>query len=210
MVRQIDQVREVSVTIDAGESIAAPFGRHRKRGALRFRREDVSRLAPCGIVVGRAPLGLPDRLSRPCFVDHLGDANAVVRKDLLATDRLDLMMVGVGPPGRQRPLVPPYLVGQQQVLPRQTPEAIDEEAADPWPQARASAKRRDSDIDPGARALSELQRTDQSSEFPCMRPLRDLFSSPSPASASSRHRPGSRLPAGSGAIPRSRDQNACW
>ena len=128
MIRQIDQEREVAVTIDALEGI----WRHwvcTGSGALRFHRKNISRLAPCRIVVGRAPLGLPDRLSRPCFVDQLGDANAVIRKDLLATDRLHLMMVGMSPPGRQSPLVLPYLIGQQQILPRQTPEAIDEQAA---------------------------------------------------------------------------------
>ena len=62
-------------------------------------------------------------------MDHLGYPDAVVGKDLLAADRLDVMMVGMGPPGRQGPLVLPDLVGQQQVFPRQTPEAIDEEAA---------------------------------------------------------------------------------
>jgi hypothetical protein len=34
MVRQIDQMRKVSVTIDAGERITAPSGFHRKRGIL--------------------------------------------------------------------------------------------------------------------------------------------------------------------------------
>ena len=129
LVRQIDQMREMLVAIDARESITAPFGLHRQRGVLRFRGEDIGRLAPCGIVVGRAPLGLPDRLARPCFVDHLGDADAIIRKHLLAADGLDLVMVGVSPPRRQRALVLPDLVGQQQVFPRQAPEAIDEEAA---------------------------------------------------------------------------------
>src|SRR6266702_1974067 len=122
-------MRKVPVAIDAGESVTAPSSLDRKRGALRLCREDVSWLTPCGIVVRCAPLGAPDRLSRPGFMDHLGDANAVVRKDPLAADRLDLMMEGMGPPGGQRGFVLPYLVGQQQVLPCQAPEAIDEEAA---------------------------------------------------------------------------------
>src|SRR4029079_19030741 len=129
VVRQIDQVREVPVTIDAGEGVTAPLGVNRKHGALRFRGKDEGRLTPCGIVVRRAPLGLPDRLSGPCFVDHLGDPNAVVRKDLRTADGRDVMMVGMSAPRRQSPLVLPYLIGQQQVFPCQTLEAIDEEAA---------------------------------------------------------------------------------
>src|SRR5256885_8286686 len=117
------------LTIDARESVAAPFGLRRQRGILRFRGEDIGRLAPCGIVIGCAPPGLPDRLSGSSLVNDLGDADAIVRKDPLAADSLDVMMVGMGPPGRQGPLVLPDLVGQQHVLPRQTPEAINEEAA---------------------------------------------------------------------------------
>ena len=64
---------------------------------LRFRGEDIGRLASCGIVIGRAPLGLPGRLAGPFFVNDLGDADAVVRKDLLAADGLDIMMVARGP-----------------------------------------------------------------------------------------------------------------
>ena len=62
-------------------------------------------------------------------MNDLGDANTVVRKDFLAAGRLDLVMVAMGPPGRQGALVMPYLVGQQQVLLRQAPEPIHEKTA---------------------------------------------------------------------------------
>src|SRR3954467_15701530 len=109
MVRHVDQVRKIPVAIDARESVTAPVRLHRKGSALRLRREDISWLTPCGIVVGRASLGLPDRLSRPRFMDHLGDANAVVRKHPLAAGGLNLMMKAMGAPGRQRGLVLPDL-----------------------------------------------------------------------------------------------------
>src|SRR5947207_8457383 len=117
------------VTIDARENVTTPFRLDRERGVPRLRSEDKGWLTPCGIVVGRTPLGLPDRLSGLLFVNDLGDADAIVRKDPLAADGLDIMMARVNAPGRQGPLVLPDLVGQQQVLMRQTPEAIDEEAA---------------------------------------------------------------------------------
>ena len=129
LVRQIDQMRKVAVAIDTGETVVRPLGFRRQRGVLRFRREEIGRLAPCGVVVRRAPLGLPGRLARPFFVNDLGDANPVIRKHPLAADGLDIMMVRMGAPRRQGPLVLPDLVRQQQVLPRQAPEAIDEAAA---------------------------------------------------------------------------------
>ena len=158
-------MRKMLLAIDARESVTAPFGLCRQRGTLRFRGEDIGRLAPCGVVIGRAPLGLPDRLSGPFFVNDLGDADAIIRKDPLAADGLDIMMAGVGPPRRQNSLVLPDLVGQQQVLPRQTPEAIDEAAATHRLEVGLQRRPRDRDIDCGARALSGLQRTGQSSKF---------------------------------------------
>ena len=68
-------------------------------------------------------------MSGPRLVDHLGDANAVVRKDPLAADRLDLMMEPMGTTMPSAPPRPADPIGQQQVFPGQTPEAIDEEAA---------------------------------------------------------------------------------
>jgi len=61
-------------------------------------------------------------------VDHLRNANAIIRKHLLAADGLDLVMIAMNPPCRQRPFVLPDLIGQQQVFAGQAAEAVDEEA----------------------------------------------------------------------------------
>ena len=62
-------------------------------------------------------------------MDHLGDTDAIIRKDLLATELLHLVMLAVDPPCRERALVLPDLMGQQQVFPRQAPEPLDRQAA---------------------------------------------------------------------------------
>ena len=185
-------MRKMLLAIDARESVTAPFGLCRQRGTLQFRGEDIGRLAPCGIVIGRAPLGLPDRLSGPLFVNDLGDADAIIRKDLLAADGLDIMMAGVGPPRRQNPLVLPDLVGQQQVLPRQTPEAIDEAAAT---HRLEVGLQRGREIEiliavPGPCLNFKEQANHRNSSAACDRVwMRDLLCLSSPAPASFRHRP---------------------
>src|SRR5258708_11992740 len=118
---------EMPVAVDAFEGITTPFGLHRKRGALRFRRENIGRLTPCRIIVWGSTLGLPNRLSRPCLMDQLGYANAIIGKHPLAPNGLDLMVVRMDPPRGEGAFILPDLVGHQQVLPRQTFEAIDQE-----------------------------------------------------------------------------------
>src|SRR5947208_17074801 len=91
------------VTIDARENVTTPFRLDRERGAPRLRSEDKGWLTPCGIVVGRTPLGLPDRVSGLLFVNDLGDADAIVRKDPLASDGLVIKIVRVNAQGRTGP-----------------------------------------------------------------------------------------------------------
>jgi len=126
---RVDKVRELAIAIDAGEGVARPVHRHGKLVAPRFRDQHIGRLAPRGVVVGRAPLGLPDGLSRPRLVDHLRDAQAIVGKHPLPPQRLDMVMLAVDTPRRHGALVLPDLIGQEQIVPRETPEAIEKQAA---------------------------------------------------------------------------------
>jgi hypothetical protein len=99
-VGQINQVRKLAVTIHARKSVAPQFGPHRKFGSLRFRSQDIGWRAPRRVIVGSAPLGLPDRLAWTRFADDLRDADAVVGKHLLATNFLDAMMSRIHAPRR--------------------------------------------------------------------------------------------------------------
>src|SRR6185312_11375413 len=105
-------MRELALPIDAGEGLAWPVRRYCKLFPLRLRDQHIGRLAPRGVVVGRAPLRLPNRLSRPRLVDHLRDAQAVIRKYSLPAQRLHMVMSAIGAPCRHGALVLPDLVGQ--------------------------------------------------------------------------------------------------
>ena len=118
-VRHIDQMRKLAITIDTRERIMLPLGLHGKLGILQLHGQYIGRCAPRGIVVGRAALRLPDRLLRPCLMDHLGDADAIVGEHRFPPDLLNAVMFAVNPPGRQRGFVLPDLVRQQEIVARQ-------------------------------------------------------------------------------------------
>src|SRR5262249_42917781 len=95
---------------------------------LRFCRDYVGRKTSCRVIVRSAALGLPNWFARPRFVDHLGNPDAVVRKNLLPASFLNLVMAGMHPPRGHRSFILPYLIRQQQVFAGQALESINEEA----------------------------------------------------------------------------------
>ena len=81
--------RRRTLAIHALERVASPVSRHRQCGVFRFRRNYIRPATSRRIIVWGTPLGLPDRLARPCFIDDLGYPDSVVSENLLAANLLN-------------------------------------------------------------------------------------------------------------------------
>src|SRR5258706_10799024 len=116
-------------SVDALESVTSPGCFYRQLPIAGFRGNDKSRWPPLGVVIRTQAPGAPGRFLGPLLVDDLRNPNAVVGEDFLAAGFLNRMVLCVDTPGDHGPLVLPYLVGEQEILPIQAPEPVDEKAA---------------------------------------------------------------------------------
>src|SRR3954471_2143521 len=116
-------------SVDAFENVASPRCFYRQLPVPGLGDYDKSRRPPLGVVIRAQALGTPRGFPGPRLVQDLRDPDAVVGKDFLAACLLNRMVLGIDAPGDHGPLVLPYLVGEQEILPGQAPEPVDEKAA---------------------------------------------------------------------------------